>query len=219
VETLLILGKILLVSFAVGNIAYVVFSEGKNYKFAFAIWRNFSIRMFFEVMSVIAIVTLIVITLWQVPYLGKGWSSLFFHGESNNVLLQPVKEGMQSPYLPIRVLVPFFLVIFALVIPFFAKYEEDIFRRGYYKWSHITRQSIIFGLGHCVVGVPLAAGIALIFSGLFYGLKYRRSFEKNLRHVSFEQAEEEAVIVSTTYHAMYNTILLSIFLVLSIVSI
>lgn len=201
------IGKTILVLFAVGSIAYSFISERRNYGFVWSVWKRFRFKMFFEVIGVISLVFATAIMLWDVSILKWGWMSLFYnHG--GNILITPIRDGSQSTSLIIRLMVPVFFFLFLLVAAFFARSEEVSFRKGYNEWIPIFKQSIKFGLVHCLVGIPLAAGIALIIPGFFFGYKYKRAFDyKNAGGDCREESEDEAVMVSTTYHTMYNMIL------------
>jgi len=39
-----------------------------------------------------------------------------------------------------------------------ARLEENIFRRGIHTWGKMIQKSIIFGLMHLIIGIPLGAG-------------------------------------------------------------
>ena len=66
------------------------------------------------------------------------------------------------------------------------------------------------------MGVSLAIAIALIFAGLFFGYKYKKAFDKNVVTKDLGEAREEAMLVSTAYHSLYNTVCAVILIILSI---
>ncbi len=88
--------------------------------------------------------------------------------------------------------IPWFGIIFggllALNMPRLARREEEIFRRGTVDWKDGALRSLKFGLIHMVVGVPLAAGLALSVAGLFFTWRY---FKGGVREASF-------------YHSLHN---------------
>lgn len=211
-EILLTIGKALLVLLAVANVALPLITQRRNYQFVWSVWQRFRIKMFFECLGVIVLTIVAVVMLLQVPGLEYGWSNLFFGGERGNIFIKPIIKGFDSNNILIRSMVLVFFVALAFVLPFLARAEERIFRKGYNDWGTITKQSVKFGLAHCLVGIPLAAGIALIIPGLFYGLKYKRAFDRNVDTMDYGRAEDEAVMVSTTYHTMYNMIVVAIIL-------
>ncbi|MEN9557786.1 MAG: hypothetical protein RL141_155 [Candidatus Parcubacteria bacterium] len=179
---------------------------GNKRHFVWSVWRRFRLKMLCETVGVILVVIALDAALSQIPGLKNGWMSIL-SGKNGNIILSPIREGSHSTSVLVRLLVPLFFVVFTFIIPFLARFEEDLFRRGYRRWGSIAKQSIWFGLIHSTSGVPPAACIALIIAGLFYGIKYKRAFEKNLGLMDLQGAEDEAIMVSTTYHTMYNTVL------------
>lgn len=217
-EILLTIGKAVLVLLAVASVALPLVSERRNYEFVWQVWRQFRIKMFFETFGVILLTIAVAIALWEVPGLKYGWISLFFGG-SGNMLIKPITEGSHSTHISIRLLVSIFFIALAFVLPFLARSEERSFRKGYDEWGSIIKQSIKFGLVHCFVGVPLAAGIALIIPGFFYGYKYKRAFDRNTEALGYRRAEDEAVMVSTAYHTLYNTIVVALLLLVALAAV
>jgi hypothetical protein len=128
-----------------------------------------------------------------------------------------VTDASSSDYTLLRLVPVAFCLAFLVVIPFLAKVEEEMFRQGHTEWKSIWWQSTKFGLVHCIVGIPIGFGIALIMSGLFYAYHYKRTFEKNIEAFGYHTANEEAVMVSTTYHSMYNSIVITVLILLSVV--
>ena len=214
-EILLTIGNAVLVLLAVASVALPLVSERRNYKFAWSVWRRFRIKMFFEAFGVILLTIATAVALLQVPGLKYGWLNLFFVG-GGNMLIKPIMEISGSTSISIRLMVPAFFLALAFIFPFSARYEERSFRKGYDEWAPIIKQSIKFGLAHCLVGVPLAVGIALIIPGFFYGYKYKRAFDRNVETMGYSRAEDEAVVISTTYHTMYNMIVVTFLLVIAL---
>ena len=215
---ILLIGEILLVLLAVAGVALPLITERRNYDFVWSVWRRFRIKIFFECLGIVTLTIAVAVALWQVPGLNYGWINLVF-GESGNMLIRPIQEGSDSTNVLVRLMVPMFFVVLAFVLPFLARSEERSFRKGHNEWSSIAKQSIKFGLVHCLVGVPLAVGIAFIISGLFYGLKYKRAFDRSVNTIGYWRAEEEAVMVSTTYHTMYNMIVVGPLLLVALMAI
>lgn len=103
-----------------------------------------------------------------VPPLRYGWWSLI--GGSGNVLIgQTSYNG--TLWRLVGIVLPLTLVV---LIPWLAHLEESAFRAGSENCSipRRLRTQLSFGLIHCVVGVPLAVGIALTISGLYYERVY-----------------------------------------------
>lgn len=176
----------------------------------------------------VVIATLVLLVVF-IPFTSYGWTHLLFNS-SSNILVIPVTEARQSENSFLHFLGIVFILIIILALPFLAKLEEDLFRRGKIKLKEISISSVKFGLIHLVAGVPLAAGLALINAGFFYAYVYRRRYNslKNdfIANHSFgkeiiqkllplgifadavEKWEEEAILEATAYHTLYNTILM-----------
>lgn len=214
-EILLTIGKVVLVLLAVASVALPLISERRNYEFVWQVWKRFRIKMFVQVFGIIMLTIAAAIVLWEVPGLKWGWINLFFSG-GGNMFIAPITEGSQSTHVSIQLMVPLFFFALMLVLPFLARSEERSFRKGYDEWGPIIKQSVKFGLVHCLVGVPLAAGIALIISGFFYGYKYKRAFDRNMETLGYGRAEDEAVMVSTTYHTMYNMVVVALLIAIAL---
>lgn len=216
-EILVVVGKVLLIAFAVVNVALPLVMERRNYGFVWQTWRRFRVGMFLQCFGVLLLVVIVGVTLsMYVPGLKYGWLNLFVGG-GGNVLLAPVTEGMRSDNQLIRLLPPLFFAAFMFIIPFLAKAEEEMFRKGHENWGRIVWQSVKFGFAHCFVGVPLAFGIALIITGLFYAYHYKRTVDRYEPSLGYFRAQEKALEASTIYHSMCNTIVLAVLLLLSVV--
>lgn len=215
-DTLLLVGKVLLAVFAFANIAFALYVNRSRLGFAWSVWKRVRVGMVLECICVIILtITSFLLLKVYVPLMGIGWANLFFEN-GGNVLIVPMTDATQSPNFFIRLLVPIFLVMFMVVIPFMTHIEENSFRKGYHQWGEIIRQSIKFGFIHMIVGIPLAGGVVLSGVGLFYALKYKRAFDRLEGKLSWSEREEEAVMVSTTYHAIYNALLITLLLVLAL---
>ncbi len=176
-----ILLKGVLVVFALSNVIFPLVIEDNRLAFLRSVWRRFTALGFLASLGTFVMTLATAITLSQVPGLGRGWTSLVFGGTGGNVLLEPVTDGSTSTSLLVRLAVPLFFLTVLVVLPFLAKVEEEMFRKGGNDWRSIAKRSVVFGLVHCLVGVPLAAGIALILSGLFYGRVYKRAYDRCLQ--------------------------------------
>jgi len=172
--------------------------------------------MFLECFGILLLTIAAGTILSQIPGLNYGWTNIFYQ-ECGNIAVQPIMEGSQSNNIAIRLMVPFFFLALAFVLPFLARIEENIFRKGsQYSWLAIIKQSIIFGLFHCIVGISIAFGLALSIPGFFYGFKYKKHFDRNEEILDYSLAEEEAILVSTTYHTMYNMIAVILLIIIAI---
>lgn len=95
----------------------------------------------------------------------------------------------------------FFILMF-LIIPFLAKSEEEAFRDGVFGfWSRI-KSSLIFGLIHMIVGVPLYIAIFIGVIGWLFSVRYVWSYNKT-------ESQQEALISATSLHSKYNFIIMT----------
>lgn len=108
-----------------------------------------------------------------------------------------------------------FVVVFWLLlmfgIPFWARLEERVFRRGANSWGKITVRSIQFGLIHLIAGIPILGGFVLIVPGFLFACRYKYVHDRCLRKTRDPiLAMDIGVIASTADHAVYNAILVTL---------
>lgn len=104
-----------------------------------------------------------------------------------------------------------FWLLLLLGIPFWARLEERIFRRGANTWKQICLRSTQFGLAHLLAGIPLLGGLVLIVPGFLFACRYKYVHDRCLRQTQNPlQAEEAGVLASTADHAVYNAILVTL---------
>ncbi|GAB4469706.1 MAG: hypothetical protein OHK0037_28040 [Elainellaceae cyanobacterium] len=173
------------------------------------------------------------------PFLRWGWSDLVF-GRPGNVIFQPfnlIKDaapspppvtdlpatpmpGLESPP-PIpeavsqfnwaTLLILLFWLLLLLGIPFWARLEERLFRRGANTWRQIGVRSTWFGLAHLLAGIPILGGLVLILPGFLFACRYKYVRDRHLQKTGNAfQSEEAGVRASTADHAAYNAILITI---------
>lgn len=90
---------------------------------------------------------------------------------------------------------PFVWVVYGVCLivslPFFARVEEEVFRSDTQNWADALWRSVLFGLVHMLIGIPLGAALALTVLGLW------------LTQVYFDGGIE----LSTQAHTAYNLII------------
>jgi len=215
-NTIYIVLRLLAVLCAVCLVFSELYRNRKNFPFIWEIWKRFRPGMFIQVFVLIIIVfTTAVFLSKHVPYLHYGWMNLILKN-GGNIVTGPVLSIAHSEYGVLRILPPVFLFVFLLSIPFLANGEEKIFRKGYHTRGKMIRQSVRSGLVHLVAGIPLAVGIALIIPGLFFAYKYHYTYTKLAQIMEKKDASHEAVLVSTAYHTLMNSILIVYLIVLTI---
>lgn len=188
---------------------------------------------------VVTLVTYAIADAIAPPILRLGWSDLVF-GQPGNVMFQPfnlIKEaapapspmpdlpaspmpGLESPPpVPAGVspfnwatlLILLFWLALLLGIPFWARLEERLFRRGANTWRQIGIRSTWFGLAHLLAGIPLIGGVVLILPGFLFACRYKYVRDRHLRQTGNAfQSEEAGVRASTADHAVYNAILITL---------
>lgn len=109
----------------------------------------------------------------------------------------------------------FFYAFLLYILPKAAFWEEEIFRKGQEK---ITRGVIFtnlkFGFLHCLLGIPFWAGFVLSAIGLIYSVRYISVFKKHSsKNYSNAVAHSFALDATTSLHAKYNIILVTIIII------
>lgn len=103
-----------------------------------------------------------------VPATNISWISLMSGGgssgeEGTNILIA-------SATLPI--LGPIFIALLVFDMPLLTSLEERLFRGGTSSYLGAIPRSLVFGLAHCLVGVPVAAGLAIAIPGMWFSRQY-----------------------------------------------
>ncbi|MGH9041845.1 MAG: hypothetical protein ACRDZ3_16625 [Acidimicrobiia bacterium] len=144
------------------------------------------------------------VVLFQVPGLSFGWWTAI-GGEGNPVFgtARPSAVGPLDAVIPIV-----FGLLLILGLPLLVEGEEWVFRRGAESRSraHNLRRSVLFGLVHAVVGVPLAAALALSVGGVYLTWCYLRVWRAT-------GSSQLALLESTRAHLAYNLIIVGLVLV------
>lgn len=107
-----------------------------------------------------------------------------------------MSDGMNINIMPIKI--RYFGLVFALLfmvnLPRFARMEEVWFRSNTTNWQEGIYMSLVFGMVHCLVGVPIGAGIVIALAGLWFTHQYFIG----------------GVDLSTLHHTTYNLIIFSV---------
>ena len=140
------------------------------------------------------------------------WISLLSSdGKGTNLVMAPFTSG--SIFIVLG-----FWVILSLCLPYLAKDEEVSFRGYTYFRNKRIIESIKFGFVHMIVGVPIFAAIVLCFVGYVYSMKYVSGYKNYIKDNQkdkgtkefAEAANEAGVEKSTSLHAKYNFILITL---------
>ncbi len=206
--------NIILSFIVVSNIVYKLYINRHNLGFIITIWKEFSIFKFLEVVCLIAAVILSFKLIVQyIPVLKWGWLNLLNEngGSMNFIIMNTARDVSSTSFSNAYISV--FLLMFILAVPFLSKREEEIFRKGHHTYKEIIGWSFIFGFIHLTLGIPIVLGFSLTLTGLFLSYKYHKSYLLYKNEFREEVAEEKAILNSTVYHSLYNTVLMVIILV------
>jgi hypothetical protein len=154
----------------------------------------------------VPIVLLIVATAWvliQVPVLSFGWWTMI-GGEGNPVVGVTAKDyGIVSVVIPL-----FFIGLLIVGLPLLVAREEWVFRRGAERRGTAANvgRSVLFGLAHAVIGIPIGAALALSIGGLYLTWCYLEGWHET-------RTESGALLESTRAHLAYNLTIIGLVLV------
>lgn len=210
--------KISLGLFVLLSLCLVLYQNKNQMNFVWMIWKR--IRLLAIVESTIVLFIAIGFYRWLItvfPLMKMGWYTLL-SSQGGNVFITPIQDASDSLWLVIRFVPVIFFVGLLIANPFITFIEESFFRNGYHTWGKIGKQSVKFGFIHLLVGVPIGIGLALSVVGFFFGFKYKRAYDQQPDEIDNVAKEYEALLVSTTYHTTYNSILFFILLGYSLVT-
>jgi len=163
--------------------------------------RGVRFRHVWPVPFVLAAVVAVYAGLSLVPPLRFGWWSLL--GGQGNVVFGSTEQTSGTP---LEVLVPVVFVVLLLpALPLFVEAEERRFRFGAEGWSTGRRlfRGLQFGLLHLVVGIPVAAALALTVGGWWFTWVYLRAYRRTRSGI-------EALAESTRAHLGYDMVVVAL---------
>ena len=127
---------------------------------------------------------------------------------SGNIVAAPFKSGSV-------LIISCFWFLLSLALPYLAKGEEKTFRSLIFGTKNRIITSIKFGLVHMIVGVPLFIALILAVAGYIFSIFYVKAFYKAAK-VDPYTADDVAINVSTSVHAKYNFLIITLGSVLAI---
>ncbi len=204
-----------------GMIAGEIWKKRSNLNFVWNIYFKSGILSYVRAFAIvlITIVCGIILYIHAPEFMKWGWGSLIF-GDSSNIALQPIDTASQAAEKINQIqgtgldfkwlfISPVWL-LFILALPFWAEAEEKIFRKGVHSWKGITIRSLIFGLVHLTMGIPIIWALNLAIPGFLFACRYKYVYHRHLKKNHNEQkAQEAGVAASTADHAIYNAILIT----------
>jgi len=122
--------------------------------------------------------------------------------QSGNIMAAPFRSGSV-------LIIGGFWLLLSLALPYLAKGEEQTFRGLIFGTKKRIITSIKFGLVHMIVGVPLFIALILAVVGYIFSIFYVKAFNKAAK-VDPYTANEVAINVSTSVHAKYNFLIITL---------
>lgn len=143
-------------------------------------------------------VVTVYVVLAEIPGLEFGWWYAI-GGDGNPALGSTSAGGGALDWLPLV-----FIPVLALALPVLVESEERMFRLGAETRTTAAnlRRALVFGLVHAVVGIPLAAALALTVGGCYLTQRYLGVWRVT-------RSRDAALAESTRAHLAYNLTILA----------
>ncbi len=170
------------------------------------VWRlvaGLRVGHFVRAVPVLGAVMAVAGVLLSVPGLDFGWWTAI--GGEGNPAVGVGREGAAGPFESVLPIV--FMSLLLIGLPLLVEGEEWVFRRGAQTRSRAAnaRRSVLFGLVHALVGVPIGVALALSVGGAYFTWAYLRAW-------STTGNEDAALAESTRSHLAYNLVIAGIIL-------
>lgn len=163
--------------------------------------RGLRFRHIWPAPFVLTAVVAVFSVLWLLPPLRVGWWTLL--GGEGNVVFGTTERTQGTAW---EVVIPVvFMVLLLPALPLLVEAEERRFRMGAEAWTTGQRVSraLQFGLIHLVVGIPIAAALALSVGGGWFTWVYLRAYRRTASRVA-------ALAESTRAHLGYNLVVIGL---------
>lgn len=185
--------RLLLALLVLGLLARAARAAWAHRDLTLAVWRSIRMRHVLGSIALLAVVISVsVLSAAAVPLLARGLGDLV--ATSGNAVFLPVDVaaeatgassadptvGTNTVFL---IAVTAFLGLLAVLLPWFAFVEEEVFRAGAETWTLPRRfgAALVFGAAHLVMLVPLAAAVGISVAGFAYGEIYRHGVRSGRR--------------------------------------
>jgi hypothetical protein len=168
-----------------------------------AVVRGLRWRHFVRAVPVVLLIVATAAVLIQLPVLSFGWWTMI--GGAGN----PVVGVTDKDYGIVSVVIPLFFIGLLIVgLPLLVAREEWVFRRGAERRGSVDNvaRSVLFGLAHAVVGIPIGAALALSIGGLYLTWCYLEGWKET-------RSQDGALLESTRAHLAYNLTIITLVLV------
>jgi hypothetical protein len=163
--------------------------------------RGLRLRHFLPVPLVVALVLVVAIGLTSIPPLAFGWWTAI--GGEGNPAFGVTERTAGTPF---ELIVPVIFLVFLIpALPLLVEREEQLFRLDAESWSTQKRigKTLLFGLVHALVGIPIGFALALSIGGAHFLLGYLRVWRAT-------GSRREALLESTRLHLAYNATIVAL---------
>ena len=157
--------------------------------------RGLRLRHFLPVPLVVGAVLVAAIGLTAFPPLAFGWWTAI--GGEGNPAFGVTERTAGTPF---ELVIPMiFVALLIPALPLLVEREEQLFRLGAESWSMWRRigKTLLFGLVHALVGIPIGFALALSIGGAHFLLGYLRVWRRT-------GSRRAALLESTRLHLAYN---------------
>lgn len=186
-------------------------------------WQRFSLDLYktirlkhivYAIIGIIGVIT-ITIVLWMTnnKILQFGWLITPILNASHTVTENITQESPDSSVSEITLIIMSIVVIVGLLLllsalPQFAYNEEKSFRKPYLDQSiwEKFKSCVVFGLMHLIMGIPVAAAIALMFGGAVFMFSADREFGKRLQDDTIDTEINKESDIYKRYVHPYDTV-------------
>jgi hypothetical protein len=157
------------------------------------------LRHFVRAVPVLLAVLTLATLFMTVPGLDFGWWTAL--GGTGNPVVGVGPKGSTPG--PLQTIIPAVFVTLLLIgLPLLVEGEEWVFRRGaqFRGRAANARRSVLFGLVHALIGIPIGVAMALSVGGFYFNWAYLRAWRAT-------GSEDEALAESTRSHLGYNLVI------------
>jgi hypothetical protein len=155
---------------------------------------------FLLALPVLTAIIVTAVVLIQLPVLSFGWWEAIGGVGNPAVGLTDQDLGILDVLIP-----AFFLGLLVVALPLLVAREEWVFRRGAEHRGALQNvgRSVVFGLAHAVIGIPVGAALALSIGGLYLTWCYLQGWRAT-------RSQAGALLESTRAHLAYNVTILGL---------
>ena len=191
-------------------IGSALYNSYKDFRKDSSVLKNAYVKNKIDYLWAFLLVMFVVVTVGVFASIGLpkfmtwSWVSMLGSADapSGNIIAAPFKSGS------VLVITGFWFLL-SLALPYLAKGEEETFRSLVFGTKNRIITSIKFGLVHMIVGVPLFVALILAVVGYIFSIFYVKAFNKAAMSDPYS-ADRVAVLASTSVHAKYNFLIITL---------